>query len=58
VNTPNPTPAEPATESAEERRASHGRRLDEAASALAVTLLDMWRREHRARREPVSGGAS
>jgi len=62
VNAPIPTPtvstAPPATESAEERRADRERRLDEAASILAKTLLDMWRREHRARREVASGGAS
>ena len=52
------SPAELATESAEERRADRERRLDEAASILARTLLDMWRREHRARREAASGGAS
>ena len=34
------------------------RRLDEAASILAKTLLDMWRREHRARREAAIGDAS
>ena len=45
--------AAPATESADRER-----RLDEAASILAVTLLDMWRRERRARREAASGGAS
>ena len=46
------------TASAEERHADRERRLDEAASILAVTLLDMWRRERRARREAASGGAS
>ena len=33
--------AAPATESAEERRVDRERRLDEAASILAKTLLDM-----------------
>ncbi|HCF61661.1 MAG TPA: hypothetical protein DFS52_27145 [Myxococcales bacterium] len=50
--------AAPATESAEERHADRERRLDEAASILAVTLLDMWRRERRPRREAASGRAS
>lgn len=59
----NPTPpasaaAVPAPESAEEPHAARERRLDEAASILAVTLLDMWRREHRARLGATSGGAS
>jgi hypothetical protein len=58
IPTPPASAAAPATESAEERRADRERRLDEAASILAVTLLDMWRREHRARREAASGGAS
>jgi len=42
------------TESAEERRAELFRRLDEAADVLAETLLDVWRREHRARRQAVA----
>jgi hypothetical protein len=62
VNATIPTPpasaAAPATETAEERRADRERRLDEAASILAKTLLDMWRRERRARREATSGGGS
>ena len=58
IPTPPASAAAPATESAEERRADRERRLDEAASILAVTLLDMWRREHRARREAASGGGS
>jgi hypothetical protein len=58
ILTPPASAAEPATESAEERRADRERRLDEAASILAKTLLDMWRREHRARREAAIGGAS
>ena len=58
IPTPPASAAAPATESAEERRADRERRLDEAASILAVTLLDMWRRERRARREAESGGAS
>ena len=58
ISTPTVGPALLAAESAEERRADRERRLDEAASILAVTLLDMWRREHRARREAASGGAS
>lgn len=56
--TPPASAAAPAPESAEEPHAARERRLDEAASILAVTLLDMWRREHRARREAASGGAS
>ena len=58
ILTPPASAAEPATESAEERRADRERRLDEAGSILAKTLLDMWRREHRARREAAIGGAS
>ena len=58
ILTPPASAAEPATESAEERRADRERRLDEAASILAKTLLDMWRREHRERREAAIGGAS
>ena len=58
ISTPTVSPALLAAESAEDRRADRERRLDEAASILAVTLLDMWRREHRARREAASGGAS
>jgi hypothetical protein len=58
IPTPPASAAAPATESAEERRADRERRLDEAASVLAVTLLDMWRRERRARREAASGGTS
>ncbi|MBI1949379.1 MAG: hypothetical protein HYS27_27075 [Deltaproteobacteria bacterium] len=44
--------------SAEERRADLERRLDEAADILAETLLDMWRKEQRARRAAPLGGAS
>lgn len=58
IPTPPASAAAPATESAEERHADRERRLDEAASILAVTLLDMWRRERRARRESASRGAS
>lgn len=62
MNAPIPTPtvstAPPAAESAEERRADHERRLDEAASIVAQTLLDMWRRERRARCEEAIGGTS
>jgi len=58
IPTPPASAAAPATESAKERRADRERRLDEAASILAKTLLDMWRREHRARREAAIGGAS
>ncbi|HPA83098.1 MAG TPA: hypothetical protein PLS95_19930 [Thermoanaerobaculales bacterium] len=58
IPTPPASAAAPATESAEERHADRERRLDEAASILAVTLLDMWRRERCARREAASGGAS
>ena len=43
---------------AEERRAEAERRLDEAADVLAETLLDLWRKEQRARRSAASGGAS
>lgn len=35
---------------ADEQRANVDQRLDEAASVLAETLLDMWRGERRARR--------
>ena len=55
---PTASAAAPATESSEERHADRERRLDEAASIIAKTLLDMWRREHRARREAAIGGAS
>lgn len=48
--------ATPATESAEGRRADRERRLNEAASILAETLLEMWRREHRAKRHAANGG--
>ena len=58
IPTPTLSPALLAAESAEDRRSDRERRVDEAASILAVTLLDMWRREHRARREAASGGAS
>ena len=55
---PTASAAAPATESSEERHADRERRLDEAAAIIAKTLLDMWRREHRARREAAIGGAS
>ena len=58
IPTPTVSPALLAADRAEDRRADRERRLDEAASILAVTLLDMWRREHRARLEAVSGGTS
>lgn len=58
IPTPPASAAEPATENAEARHADRERRLDDAASILALTLLDMWRRERRARREAASGGAS
>jgi hypothetical protein len=58
IATPTVSTAPPAAESDEERRADHERRLDEAASILAETLLDMWRRERRAYREEAMGGAS
>jgi hypothetical protein len=58
IPTPPPSAAAPAIESDQERRADRERRLDEAASILAKTLLDMWRRERRARREATSGGGS
>jgi len=58
IPTPPPSAAAPATASADERRADREHRLDEAASILAKTLLDMWRRERRARREATSGGGS
>jgi len=53
-----PSAAAATTVSAEERRADLERRLDEAADILAETLLDMWRKEQRARRAAPLGGAS
>lgn len=44
--------------SAEERRAELERRLDEAADILAETLIDMWRKEQRAKLDAARGGAS
>jgi hypothetical protein len=44
--------------SAEERRAEVERRLDEAADVLAETLLDLWRKEQRAKLVAARGGAS
>lgn len=44
--------------SAEEPLADVERRLDEAAAILAETLLDMWRRERRARLYATSEGES
>lgn len=44
--------------SAEEPLADVERRLDEAAAILAETLLDMWRRERRARLYMTSEGES
>ena len=58
IPTPPASAAAPAPESAEESHADRERRLDEAAAILAKALLDMWRREHRARDEAASGGAS
>ena len=58
IPTPPASAAASAPESAEARGADRERRLDEAASILAKTLLDMWRRERRARRETTSGGGS
>lgn len=43
--------------SAEERRAEVERRLDEAADVLAETLLDLWRKEQRAKLDAARGGA-
>ncbi|WP_342379482.1 hypothetical protein NVS55_08435 [Myxococcus stipitatus] len=56
--TPPPRAALAVTESADERRADVERRLDEAADVIAETLLDMWRKEQRARRAAARGGAS
>jgi len=44
--------------SAEEHRAEVERRLDEAADVLAETLLDLWRKEQRAKVDAARGGAS
>ena len=52
-------PSEAATiVSADERRAEIERRFDEAADVLAETLLDMWRKEQRAKHDAARGGAS
>jgi hypothetical protein len=58
IPTPPASAAAPATGSAEERHADRERRLDEAASILAKTVLEMWRRERRVRREAAGGGGS
>jgi len=53
-----PSAAATTTVSADERRAEIERRLDEAADVLAETLLDMWRKEQRAKHDAACGGAS
>ena len=53
-----PSAAAATTVSAEERRAEVERRLDEAADVLAETLLDLWRKEQRAKLDAARGGAS
>jgi hypothetical protein len=53
-----PSAAAATTVSAEERRADVERRLDEAADVLAEALLDMWRKEQRAKLDATRGGAS
>jgi hypothetical protein len=53
-----PSAATATTVSAEARRAELERRLDEAADVLAETLLDMWRKEQRAKLDAARGGAS
>jgi len=53
-----PNAAAATTVSAEEHRADVERRLDEAADVLAETLLDMWRKEQRAKLGAARGGAS
>jgi len=64
ANPTTPAPSAPAEiESAEERLADLRRRRAEAADVLAETLLDLWLRERRARREaavrePREGGRS
>ena len=40
------------------RRAQIERRLDEAADILAETLIDMWRKEQRAKLDAARGGGS
>lgn len=58
IPTPPASATAPATASAEERHADRERRLDEAAAILAETLLDLWRHEHRERRDAAGRGAS
>jgi len=64
ANPTTPAPSAPdETESADERLADLRRRRAEAADVLAETLLDLWLRERRARREaavrePREGGRS
>lgn len=53
-----PSAAVATTVSAEERRAEIERRLDEAADIFAETLIDMWRKEQRAKLDAARGGAS
>ena len=53
-----PSAATATTVSAEARRAELERRLDEAADILAETLIDMWRKEQRAKLDAARGGAS
>jgi hypothetical protein len=53
-----PSAAAATTVSAEERRAEVERRLDDAADVLAETLLDLWRKEQRAKLDAARGGAS
>ncbi len=53
-----PCEAAPASERAEQRSGEIERRLDEAADVLAETLLDMWRKEQRAKLDAARGGAS
>ena len=53
-----PSAAAATTVSAEERRAEVERRLDDAADVLAETLLDLWRKEQRAKLDAARGGTS
>lgn len=53
-----PSAAATTTVSAEARGAELERRLDEAADILAETLIDMWRKEQRAKLYAARGGAS
>ncbi len=55
---PKPSAAAATTVSAEERRVEIERRLDEAADILAETLIDMWRKEQRAKLDAARGGGS